>query len=282
MGWRVAISAACVGSVAFGATLGPVAEVALPPDNACAPLPAAKTPLPFKTGEVLDYDLDALGAQAGKMRISVRPLEEGALPIRAEAKTNTLFSKIRRVTGTATSYLNPKTLKPVRYYEDATENEIRKTANAQFRAEGRQVDLDWTWGKRSGKTILHSGTGGLDLLGTIFLVRALPWKVDDRVCFDVYAIRRMWRVVGVVEEREHVSLPLGEFDAWHLHGVAIRLDDPTSRRELHTWISDDAKRLPLAAIGTIDLGAVRATLNGVSRPGEKRVRGENPKETLKW
>ena len=35
------------------------------------------------------------------------------------------------------------------------------------------------------------------------------------------------------------------------------------------WITDDERRLPLAAVGTIDLGAVRATLTSCSRPGEK-------------
>jgi hypothetical protein len=89
-------------------------------------------------------------------------------------------------------------------------------------------------------------------------------------------------MVGKVEAKEHVSLPLGEFEAWHLSGVAIRMDDQHQRREVHLWISDDARRLPLAAVGTIDLGAVRATLREVSRPGEKPARGEDPKQTLKW
>jgi hypothetical protein len=50
---------------------------------------------------------------------------------------------------------------------------------------------------------------------------------------------------------------------------------------VHVWISDDERRLPLAALGMIDLGAVRATLKGVSRPGEKNTRAEN-KGNLKW
>jgi len=78
-----------------------------------------------------------------------------------------------------------------------------------------------------------------------------------------------------------VSLPLGEFNAWHLSGTAVRLDKPSMTREVHVWISDDERRLPLAALGTIDLGAVRATLSSYSRPGEK-TRQAQGKEQLKW
>ncbi|HEX4803037.1 MAG TPA: DUF3108 domain-containing protein, partial [Myxococcaceae bacterium] len=99
--------------------------------------------------------------------------------------------------------------------------------------------------------------------------------------FDVYGIRRLWRLSGKVEGREHVSLAIGDFEAWHLAGTAVRLDDFRHRREVHLWISDDRRRLPLAVVGAIDLGAVRAQLTAVSRPGEKALRVEG-RETLKW
>ena len=46
-------------------------------------------------------------------------------------------------------------------------------------------------------------------------------------------------------------------------------------------VSDDAKRLPLAALGVMEFGAVRATLKGYSRPGEANARAEN-KANIKW
>jgi hypothetical protein len=101
------------------------------------------------------------------------------------------------------------------------------------------------------------------------------------VCFDVYGIRRMWRMSGKVEGKEHVSLPVGEFDTWHLVGEAVRLDNHSLRREVHVWITADERRLPVAALGAIDLGAVRATLTGFSRPGGKKAKAEG-KESLKW
>ena len=104
---------------------------------------------------------------------------------------------------------------------------------------------------------------------------------QDPLPLDVYGIRRVWRVWGTVQKREHVSLPVGEFEAWHLAGEAARTDMPDARREIHVWLSDDSRRLPLAALGMIDLGAVRATLVNITRPGDKPQRAEN-KGNLTW
>ncbi|MBI3184768.1 MAG: DUF3108 domain-containing protein [Myxococcales bacterium] len=253
----------------------------VPTDAECRPLPALKLPLSFSPGEVLEYDLDALGAQAGKLTLKVLPQKNGALPVEVHAVTNTFFSKVRRVKGGGTSYLSPRTLRPSRYVEDATENEVRKTADVTFRSKDHQVKVVYTIGGGRGETEYRYAHDGLDVVGTIYLMRQLPLKEGMEVCFDAYGIRRLWRVFGKVAAREHVSLPVGEFDTWHLSGQAVRLDDHRWRREIHVWITDDERRLPLVAVGAIDLGAVRATLNAFTRPGDKKARAEG-KENLKW
>ncbi len=253
----------------------------VPSDAECRPLPALKSPWSFSPGEVLEYDLDALGiAQAGKLTMKVLPQKDGTLPIEVHAQTNTFFSKIRRVNGYGTSYLSPKTLRPTRYVEDATENEVRKTADVSFRAKDHNVTVRYTIGGSKGENAFRYANDGLDVAGTIYLMRQLPLKQDMPLCFDAYGIRRLWRVFGKVVGKEHVSLPIGEFDTWHLAGEAVRLDDPRWRREIHVWITDDDRRLPVAALGAIDLGAVRATLKAYALPGDsKRAQG---KESMKW
>jgi uncharacterized protein DUF3108 len=266
----------------------PVAQDMTPPATpsqpvpACPnPLPALRTPISFMPGEELEFDLDAMGAQAGKMTMKVQRPDKGTLPVQIEAQTNTFFSKVRRVKGVGTSYLHPKTLRPSRYTEDATENEVHRKVDVAFGAKDRSVKVDYVMGPKTGHFDYTYDKDGLDVAGAIYLMRQLPMKEGLPVCFDVYGIRRLWRLNGSVVKREHISLPLGQFDAWYLTGTAVRLDRPSQKRELHVWISDDARRLPLVAVGTIDLGAVRATLTGYSRPGEKDKRAQG-KEELKW
>ncbi|AFE06352.1 hypothetical protein COCOR_05407 [Corallococcus coralloides DSM 2259] len=245
-------------------------------------LPVLRSPLAFKPGELLEFDMDAMGAKAGKLTMRVQRPANGSLPVLVEAQTNTLFSKVRRVRGSATSYLNPKTLRPSRYTEEAVENEQRRKVNVDFGAQDKSVKVDYQIGDRpKGHFNYAFDKDGLDVAGAIYLIRQLPLKKDLPVCFDVYGIRRMWRMTATVVDREHVSLPLGEFDAWHLAGTAVRLDRPSQTRDVHVWITDDDRRLPLAAVGAIDLGAVRLTLSGVKRPGEKPMEAQG-KEDLKW
>jgi hypothetical protein len=252
---------------------------AMPTDAQCLPLPAAKLPFAFGPGELLEYDLDALGAKAGRMTMAVKPLKDARLPVEVAVETNTFFSKVRRVKGSGTSYLHPRTLKPARYFEDATENEIHRVADVIFRP--KSAHLTATINDRTGEAELRFSADGLDVAGAIFLMRQLPLKEGATICFDIYGIRRMWRVWGKVQPREHVSLPVGEFEAWHLAGQAARLDLPDLRREVHVLISDDARRLPLAALGSIDSGTIRATLTGFNRPGDRQAQSEH-KGNIKW
>jgi hypothetical protein len=220
-------------------------------------------------------------AKAGKMTTKVLPSREGTLPVEANAETNTLFSKIRRVKGRGVSYLNSQNLRPIRYVENAVENEVHRSAEVNFGSHDHLVRVDYKIGDRQGHQQFRYANDGLDVVGAIYLMRQLPFSLGRKVCFDAYGIRRLWRVFGRVEGREHLSLPIGEFEAWHLSGLAVRLDDHQQRREVHVWISDDQRRLPLAAVASIDLGSVRAKLVAFSRPGERKVKTEG-KEKLKW
>lgn len=266
-------------SLAF-AQSAPAPLPRIPSDAECAKLGAPKKPYAFSTGETLEFDLDAMGASAGKLTLKVLPTRDNQIPIEVTAHTNTFFSKVRRVTATATSYLQRNTLRPNRYVEDAVENEVPKYADVTFQQNAHRARLDWKSGQNKGQRNLRFGHDGFDPAGAIYLLRQLPMKAGMPVCFDAYGIRGIWRVSGKVIGKEHVSLKIGEFDAWHLQGDAVRLDNPRWHREIHLWISDDARRLPLAALGAMDLGVVRATLTGFSGPeGSKKAQG---KESLKW
>ena len=257
------------------------AKKAMPTDAECIGVGTPMSPVPFSPGETLEFDIDAVGARAGTMTMQTLPLSEGLMPLEVTVETNTFFSKVRRVKGTGKSYLNPKTLRPARYFEDAHENEIHRVANVSFNSKARTAHLASDINGNKWEGDLRWGNDVSDVASTVHLLRAIPMKEGQKLCVDVYGIRAIWRVWGTVLPREHVSTSLGEFESWHLAGEAARLDWPEMRREVHVWISDDAKRLPLAALGMIDLGAVRATLKGVSRPGEKSARAQN-KADIKW
>ncbi len=258
----------------------PKALSPFPTDAQCQALGPVMNPIPFGPGETLEFDVDALGARAATMTMQTLPIRDGVMPLEVAVETNTFFSKVRRVKGIAKSDLSVKTLRPTRYFEDAHENEVHRVADVTFK-KNKTAKLVSTVDGQTWTEDMRWGNDVSDVAGAIHLLRAIPMKEGQQLCFDVYGIRRIWRVWGTVLPREHVSMPVGEFESWHLAGEAAPLNLPNARREMHVWISDDARRLPLAALGMIDFGAVRATMKAYSRPGEQGNRAEN-KGNIKW
>jgi len=256
----------------------PLAQAA--PPGACPSLPRPRAgPAPFPPGESLTYDVDVLGAKAGRMTFEVlSPTAHNVeLPIRVRAESNTFFTKIRKVKAEVTSYLRLGSLRPSHFHEELAEGPFSRVADVSFGADKVAV-IDWRSNTGDGSTRHTFANDALDYVGGIFLFRGIPLKVGEPFCFDAYAIKRMWRVEGKVEAREHVSVPAGEFDAFHLSGMATSYVGDL-KREVHIWVSDDARRLPLAAVGVIDLGPVRATLVDVHRPD---LRTSAVKGSLEW
>ncbi len=259
----------------------------MPPDSKCLPLPRARPPYPFAPGEQLDYDVDVMTAKAATLSFTVLPTigrgPSSEQPVRARALTNSLFSKVRRVKSQGVSYLQTRDLHPREMREDAVEDGVVKNADVRFVADGtHEVVIDWRRGDASGENRQRYANDALDLVGAIYYFRAIPLNVGESLCFDVYALRHMWRLWGSVPEKEHVTTPAGEFDAFHLVGEAARLDRPQFRRKVHVWISDDTKRVPVAALGEIDLGPVRATLVGIGRTGAAEGRRSSRERPLDW
>jgi hypothetical protein len=248
----------------------------IPSDAQCKPLPALVTPV-FSPGEDLEYDIDVLTANAARMEVQTLPASHGELPIQVEVKTNTFFNKVRKVKAESRSYLSPKTLRADRYTEDAWEDEEHKVADVDFHPKNQppqSVIIRYVTNPQSGgRYISVNGRyahDALDVLGAIYLIRSLDLKPGLQVCFDAYAMRHMWRVWGTIGDVEKVATKAGEFSAFHLSGTAGRLDNPSFQRDLDLWITDDAERIPVGAVGGIDLGPVRATLVHLGRPNDQQ------------
>lgn len=258
-----------------GAALAAKAKVKVPPEKrkaaeaqSCDPLPPPKGE-PWTAGERLSFEIDVMGASAGKLVMTALPtVGKGSSKehvFRALAASNSFFSKVRRVRGRSTSFVRSKDMHPRRYEEQSHEGEVTRSAEVRFNRpnEGKLVTVDWERNGKKGKQNLRYANQAFDPVSAAFFLRTQEFRPGQSVCFDSYGIRKLWRVKGKVVGLEEVRVPAGVFKAWHLEGVAVRTDDPRSAREIHIWISDDERRLPVAALGVIDLGAVRAQLSHV-------------------
>lgn len=278
-------------TVALGLGLGSGARAepkpapkVVPRDAECLPLPKITGGAKFKAGELLSFDVDVLTANAARMETEVMQKKGDAWQIQTRITTNTLFNKVRRVKAECNSWLDAKTLHPRRYTEDAHEDERWRPAEVNFFPKGQEpktVEISWATDPKSRadwKTVYgRYGNDALDVLGATFTLRSLDLKANTPLCFDVYAMRTMWRVWGQIGGIEKVRTPAGEFDAFHFVGTSAKLNQHEFQRELHLWVSADDRRLPVGAMGVIDLGPIRAQLIHVGRtddgaPKQSRVK----------
>ncbi len=253
---------------ATGAAVGPPARApsrrgrGVVPCGSAPPPPGAWT---FEVGERITYDVDVMGVRAGTLTLEVQRPTGGGLAFVARAKTNTFFENVRKLTGRATSYAREDSLRPLRYREDAREDGVEKWADVLFPQGGKEVDIRYAIGGRERRVRYPVATAAHDVLSIVYYLRTLDLKLGQTLCLDVYGNRKVWRLEGSVAAEEWVSTPAGEFKTFRLSGTATRLDLPSYSKEVHLWLSHDPARIPVAAVGVIDLGAIRAQ---VSRLGD--------------
>lgn len=247
----------------------------------CTPLPAVTGAPPWQPGERLAYDIDMMGALAGKLALTaLPPVGTGRsmeYPLRALAASNSFVSQIKRFRGRATSYVRSRDLHPRRYREDSNEDGLLRSADVVFgkKAEGAKVTVDWTRAKRKGKRTQKYAHDAFDPVAATYYLRALELAPGQALCFDSYGLRYLWRVFGTVKGVETVTVPAGTFQAYHFAGTAVRIDNPRRHREIHAWIGVDGAKLPLAGMMTMDAGPVRAQLTAVDSAA-----GEESEESL--
>jgi hypothetical protein len=237
------------------------------------PCPAASGPSTFAhAGEQLRFRLDAVGAEVGTFEVWTEPApaaerRRASLQIRSHAKTSAFVStNLGQYEAFATTLLGPG-LVPVQYKEEADEGQLHKSIEIAFPPRDGHLPIEATLNGNPDPLKLDAGPGARDMLSTMFVVRAEP--LGKAVCFDVYGGRKMWRLAGQMAAREEIETPMGKLAALRFDGSATRLDDTAVRREVHVWIGDDARRLPLVAVGDVRGKTIRAQLvdaSGVSGP----------------
>lgn len=234
---------------------------------ACGLPPLPPGDRPWRTGENLTYELGLLGmVKAGTLQLAVeRPMPGGIVPLRGRAKSTQTVGSLKPFAGVALSWIDPVTLAPERYRDEAEEGGVHKVSDTRLKPPGPEVVIEYQYGDKAGKDAYPRERAVLDAVSTIYYLRAARLSPGDRLCFDLVANRRFWHLEATVAaKREKVETPAGKFDTVRVDATTRRADRPGDRpRPIHLWFSTDARRLPVAIVSEIDLGPVTATLGSV-------------------
>lgn len=229
----------------------------------------------FAPGEVLSFRLDALGADVGNFEIRVQPPPPGekraALALSSRAKTSAFVStNVGRYEAYAVALI-AKDFSPLRYHEDVDEGETHRAVDIDFPPVNGQLAVRATKNGEPEPFTVEAGADVRDIISTLYLLRAQPMKPGTPVCVEVYGGRKTWKFSGQIAARETIETPLGKFTTLRVDAEAVRVDDPRIKRVAHVWVTDDAHRLPLVAVGEVRGKVIRAQLVQVSGSGIRRL-----------
>jgi hypothetical protein len=232
--------------------------------------PQRLQPVKFKAGEVLTFKLDALGAEVGTFEVRTRRPKDGdnkqaVLELSSRARTSAFVStNLGQYDGFAVALVG-RDFEPLHYREDVDEGRTHRAAELTFPPAGGKLAVKASKDGEPEALSLPAGSEVRDILSTLFVLRAQPLEPGSPICMEVYAGRKVWRLTGQVAARESIDTPLGKLASVRIDAEAVPTDDPKIKRSAHVWVSDDARRLPLVAVGEMRGRTLRAQLTAATR-----------------
>jgi hypothetical protein len=226
--------------------------------------PQKLQPVKFTPGEVLDFKIDVLGVEAGTFQVRTAPPpsseKQAALQLTSRARTSAFVStNMGQYEGYAVSLVG-RGFAPLHYREDVDEGANHRATELDFPPAAGKLAVHASMNGKAELLSLDAGAEVRDILSTLFVFRSQPLKPGTPLCLEVYAGRKIWRLTGQVAAKESIDTAMGKMAAVRIDADAVRTDDPKTKRSAHVWVSDDARRLPLVAIGEMRGKTLRAQL----------------------
>jgi hypothetical protein len=189
----------------------------------------------------------------------------------ARGRTDSMVADFYPVEGVAESRLG-KALEDHGFDEDDAENGVHRSVSITLPVQGRVLTVRATREGAKSDFLLPAPPETVDMLAALYQLRSIALPPGTSFCFPIFGAHRIWTLQGSVVGRETVSTPDGDYKAIHLSGTAVRSDAPQALpREVHIWLSDDVRRIPVMAMGAVQNKPVRVVMTRYV-PGIRRKR----------
>jgi hypothetical protein len=245
----------------------PKAPASAPKAAAPAAAPQRERPVPFKPGEVLEFDIGwSTFVTAGTAVVSVKEKKPSygstAYYILAEGRPTSLDSKLYTLYYKADTLLDSYSLLPQRgslYSEEGKRHRMKTTVFNQPAKSATYEVKTATLVKKD----LAIPAFTQDALSAIYVLRSIPFKTGEKFNMPVSDNGQIYKVQMQVGAVEPVKTGIGTINGLKIVPV-ITGPDKTSPRGLALWLSDDARRLPLKMEAQLLVGKFTVTLQKAS------------------
>lgn len=228
--------------------------------------PKITQPLPFKAGESLNYEVRfskfIFSGAIGEITLNVAnptdaPKPESREPellvLRAEAVSKGFFPslfgiKVKNLFKAVINKIDFGIHSSIQLIE---EGKVRRERKAIFdRQTGRVVYTERNLADNSAKPTVKeevSPAWMLDMLSAIYYLRAQKFETGTVISVPVSEAGKIYNIDVVVGKREEVKVDAGKFNAVKLDVKAFDGRYVKRKGEMHIWVSDDDRRIPVRA-----------------------------------
>jgi hypothetical protein len=244
-----------------------------PAKSAAAPAPAApaapkrEMTVPFKAGEVLEYDVGwSSYVTAGTATLTVKEKKPSyssvAYYVVAEGRPTALLSKLYTLYYKADTLIDVFNLLPQRGSLYVEEGKRRRMKTTTFDQAKRQAKYEVQSATRVERTLALPPMTQ-DSLSALYVLRCIPMKAGDKFNMPVTDAGDIYKVQMQIAALESLKTPLGTMNALKIVPV-ITGSKSEPPRGLAIWISDDARRLPLKIEAQLAVGKFVVSLRKVT------------------
>ena len=241
-----------------------------PTPNALPPKIQAQVPvyppgtMPYHEGEQFVFQASWIGIPAAQARFTIRTSRANDSHWLAEGwvQTNSFADIFFKMRDYVREDVIKQSLAPNQMYIRQSENKRQDEYIVDFNRPTSIVTITKRNHKGSFSREFISNNGFGMISGGLMAV-SQPLEAGKTYNFDVFSGTERYVFSFDVTEREHVHLPLGEFDAWRIVPDVLYWSDGNLKgqgRDTILWVSADSRRLPLRIQSATFIGYVRADL----------------------
>jgi hypothetical protein len=210
----------------------------------------------FAEGETLDYTLTWLKVTGGTARMTISPGDEHSFRITSVARSSPSFSRFFKVRDEIETTVARNDFSTLRYVKRLDEDgdkheEVTVVEDGVATRTRRKVK----------KTRVPRPV--FDPISVIYQLRLrdlTPGRIHD---FELIADGKLYTVHARVVRKEKVTTPAGSFDCVRVEPEMVS-GGLVREERLFIWYTDDERRLPVRIRTEIKVGAITASLRGIS------------------
>jgi len=242
----------------------------------------------FQVGEKATYNVyynwTAVWMNAGKATFEVKSnLLNGkqVYHVVSDGRTHRTFDWFYKVRDRYETYIDPATLKPLKFVRDVNEGGF--TINHLYSFDHKKKEALILYHKRKGKIQVENKTVSItnctqDLLSAVYAARCIDYSTmtkGDVFNVELFLDGAIYPVHARYLGKEVIKTEFGKFRCVKFAPLLLEGDVFKGGEAMTVWVTDDANRLPLYVESPLSVGYVKVYLtdfSGLRNPMDAKVK----------